>query len=162
MATKHQFIVCDPDKCVGCQVCEFSCSLAKHNRFDPLLSLIRNVRIYPILTMSVACRMCEDAPCVIACPRKALSQDPQTGIILVDDDLCDGCGWCIEACDFGAVVLNPATKKVEICDLCADKDKPECVKFCTKEALYLGTPEMVAQRARRDAVARLLQELVAS
>lgn len=162
MATKHQFIVCDPDKCVGCQMCEFACSLTKHGSINPLLSRIRNVRIYPITMMSVTCRFCEDAPCVIACPRKALSQDLEAGIIHIDEDACDGCGWCIEACDFGAIVLNPATKLVEICDLCPDEDELPCVKFCAKEALSLSTPEVVAQKARRDVVTRLLQELVAS
>jgi len=158
----YQYIICDPDKCTGCQGCELACSVTKHGIFNPLLSRIRNVRIEPVVMLSVACKLCEDPPCVISCPRKALSQDVETGIILVDDDLCDGCGWCIEACDFGAILLNPDTKRVEICDLCVDKDEPECVKFCGKEALYLATPEVVAQRARRDVVTRLLQELLAS
>lgn len=158
----YQYIICDPDKCTGCQECELACSVTKHGMFNPLLARIRNVRIEPVVMLSVACKLCEDPPCVIACPRKALSQDPETGIILVDEDLCDGCGWCIEACDFGAILLNPATKRVEICDLCADKDEPQCVKFCGKDALSLATPEVVAQKARRDAVTKLLQELIAS
>jgi len=100
---------------------------------------------------------------VISCPRKALSQSPETGIIYIDEDACDGCGWCIEACDFGAISLNPETKLVEICDLCEDlEDGPQCVKWCPKDALTLATTEMVAQKARRKAVAQLLQELIAS
>jgi Fe-S-cluster-containing hydrogenase component 2 len=80
----------------------------------------------------------------------------------MDEDACDGCGWCIEACDFGTISLNPATKLGEICDLCEDQeDGPQCVKWCPKEALTLSTAEMVAQKARREAVTQLLQELVA-
>lgn len=162
MAVQHPFIVCDPDKCIGCQMCELICSATKHGEFAPLLSRIRNVRIYPITMMSVACRLCEDPPCVTACPRQALSQSEETGIIIVDKELCNGCGWCIEACDFGAIILNPAEKVVEICDLCQDLGEPQCVRFCLKEALSLSTPEQVAQKARREVVARLLEELLAS
>jgi|Deesub1362B_J571_1020462.scaffolds.fasta_scaffold00672_3 Fe-S-cluster-containing dehydrogenase component len=162
MAVQHPFIICDPDKCVGCQFCEFVCSAVKEGHFVPLLSRIRNVRIEPIVMMSVACRLCEDPPCVISCPRQALSQSEETGVILIDKELCDGCAWCIEACDFGAIALNPAEKVVVICDLCPDLAQPKCVEFCLKEALSLSTPEEVAQRARREVVTKLLQELVAS
>ncbi len=158
----YPHIVCDPEKCTGCRICELACSIAKEGTFAPLLSRIRNVRIEPIVMMTISCRLCQDPPCVIACPRKALSQSPETGIILVDEDLCDGCGWCIEACPFGAISLNPATKVVVICDLCQDLEEPQCVKYCPKEALSLSTTEMVAQKARKEAVTKLLQELVAS
>lgn len=162
MAVQHPFIVCDPDKCVGCQMCELICSATHEGEFVPLLSRIRNVRIEPIVMMSVACRLCEDAPCVTACPRQALSQSEETGMIIIDEDLCNGCGWCIEACDFGAIALNPAKKVVAICDLCQDQEEPQCVKFCLKEALSLSTPEEVAQKARREVVGKLLEELIAS
>jgi carbon-monoxide dehydrogenase iron sulfur subunit len=160
MEKQFQYIVCDPDKCVGCGDCEFACSVAKHEVFDPALSRIRNTRIEPIVMLSVACRTCSDPPCVLACPRNALTQDPQKGIILVDEELCDGCGWCIEACEFGSILLNPATKNVEICDLCADLDEPQCVKYCRKDAISLTVPEVVAEKTRREVVSKLLQELV--
>jgi Fe-S-cluster-containing dehydrogenase component len=160
MVTQFQHIVCDPTKCVGCGYCELICAMTKHQVFDPSLSRIRNVRIEPIVMLSVSCRMCSDAPCVLACPRNALTQDPETGVIHVDEDKCDGCGWCIEACDFGAIVLNPNTKRVEMCDLCADLGQPQCVLYCEKQALSLSAPEVVAQKTRREVVSKLLQELV--
>jgi len=160
MAKQFQHIVCDPDKCVACDECVLACSATKHKVFDPALSRIRNVRIEPIVALSVACRACSDPPCALACPRNALTQNPETGMITVDNDLCDGCGWCIEACEFGAILLNPETKRVEICDLCAEQGEPQCIKFCQKDALYLGAPETVAQKTRREVVGKLLQELV--
>jgi len=160
MEKQFQHIVCDPDKCTGCEECMLACSATKHQVFDAGLARIRNVRIEPVVAISVACRACSDPPCALACPRNALTQDPGKGIIAVDADLCDGCGWCIEACEFGAVLLNPATKKVEICDLCADEDEPQCIKFCQKDALSLSQPEVVAQKTRREVVGKLLQELV--
>ncbi len=160
MENQFPYIVCDPDKCIGCVQCEFACSMTKHKVFDPALSRIRNMRIEPVIALSIACRKCADPPCVLACPRNALNQDPENGIILIDNDMCDGCGWCVEACEFGAVLLNPETKKVEMCDMCADLDEPQCVKYCQKDALYVGVPETVAQKTRREVVGKLLREIV--
>jgi anaerobic carbon-monoxide dehydrogenase iron sulfur subunit len=158
----YQYIACDPTKCMGCRMCEYACSITKTNEFNPALSRIRVVRIEPITMTAVSCRLCEDAPCIIACPRKALSRAEQNGVILVDNDKCDGCGWCVEACDFGAVVLNPTNKRAEICNLCMDQaGGPRCVQFCPKEALSLCTLEVLRQQARREVVARLLEELSA-
>jgi len=157
----YQHIICDPDKCVGCRMCEYACSLTKTGAFDPNMSRIRVVRIEPVTMTAISCRLCEDAPCVLACPRDALSRSEEDGTIVVDTDKCDGCGWCVEACDFGAVILNPTTKNAEICNLCNDVEGgPQCVAYCPKEALSLATPEVLRQRARRDVVAQLFEELI--
>ena len=160
MEKQFAHIICDPDKCVCCGDCEMACSMTKHQVFDPSLSRIRTVRVEPIVLMAVGCQACADAPCVLACPRNALTQDAEKGTIAIDQDLCDGCGWCIEACDFGAILLNPESKRVEICDLCADQDEPQCIKFCQKDAIVLSAPEEAAQKVRREAVSKLLQDLV--
>jgi len=151
--SKYRYVANDPTKCVGCQFCEYICSYTKTGEFNTYRSRIRTVRAEEVLITSVTCRTCEDAPCVIACPRDALSQDPETGIIHVDASRCDGCAWCIEACDFGAISINPETKLAEICDQCEDlEDGPQCVKWCPKEALFLTTPDQRAQRARHKLV----------
>ncbi len=151
--SKYQYITCDPQKCVGCQLCEYVCSFTKTGAFNTYRSRIRTVRVQEILITAVACRTCENAPCVIACPREALSQDRETGVIRVDEARCDGCAWCVEACDFGAISINPATKRAEMCDLCGTlEDGPQCVKWCPKEALELTTPDQQAQKARHDLV----------
>ena len=72
-----------------------------------------------------------------------------TGVIRIDPNRCDGCTCCIEACDFGAISINPESKLAEICNQCEDEeDGPQCVKWCPKEALELTTPDRRAQRAR--------------
>lgn len=160
MASVHakKFVAADPNKCVGCCVCEYICSFEKEKTFNPLKSRIRVVRLDSIVNLAVTCRLCENAPCVTACPRDALTQAEETGVIMVDEDKCNGCGWCIEACDFGAIMLHPENKVVFICDLC--DGEPKCVEWCPEEALDLVTEDILAQKARFGAVKKLFQETV--
>jgi len=155
---ERKFVSADPEKCVGCQVCEYACSMIKEKAFNPLKSCIRVVRINQLANMSVTCRLCEDPPCIVACPRDALTQSEETGVIMVDKDKCNGCGWCIEACDYGAIMLHPDEKVVYVCDLCKDKGEPQCVKWCPEEALTLVTSDVLAQKARIGAVKKLFAE----
>ena len=151
--SKHAYIDCDPVKCVGCQLCEYVCSHNKVGEYNSYRSRIRTVRVDEVLITAIACRTCENAPCVIVCPRDALSQDPNTGIIHVNAVKCDGCAWCVEACDFGAISINPATKNAEMCDQCETlEDGPQCVKWCPKDALTLNTPDQRAQKKRKDLI----------
>ncbi len=161
LAPDASFVVCDPDLCVGCQLCEFACAAVKDKSANILRSRIRVLRHEPILMISVACRACADPACVRVCPQEgALAVNADTSLIDVDNALCDGCGWCIDACPFGAVVLDPETKRVVICDLCTDRaEGPACVEMCSKDALEVTTPEALAGKVRKDAVRNLLEEL---
>jgi Fe-S-cluster-containing dehydrogenase component len=103
----------------------------------------------------MVCRLCEEAPCVIACPREALEQSFETGLILIDEKLCNGCGWCIPTCPYGAITMNPEKRVVMICDLC--EGDPKCVAFCPEEALELGTEEDIVPL--KAAVDKLLAEI---
>jgi indolepyruvate ferredoxin oxidoreductase alpha subunit len=53
----------------------------------------------------------------------------------VDVDKCKGCGWCIEACQYGALTLHPVTHKPLICDTCGGA--PKCIPTCPESALSL-------------------------
>lgn len=152
----RKFIVCDPDKCLGCQICEFACSADKNKSCDPLSSRIRVVNLEPQGSIAIACVLCEKAPCVASCPTKALTKS-ERGIIQVEEQKCTGCGWCIAACKFGAITLNPSKNVVSICDLC-DED-PECVKLCPFEAIVYSTLEEATPKFKWSAMGRLLQEL---
>jgi Fe-S-cluster-containing dehydrogenase component len=152
-----KYVVCNPDKCLGCGICEFVCSAVKEKKLDPSFSRIRQVNLEPIGSMAIACLLCEKPPCVAVCPMEALSRD-DNGVIRVDEYKCNGCGWCINACKFGAITIHPTKKVAMTCDLC-DGD-PECVKLCPfEDALAFATIEEVAHKFRKGAVDKILREL---
>ncbi len=82
------------------------------------------------------CRQCGNAPCVRACPRGALVRDPDTGAVLLREDLCSSCSACADACPFGAIGWHPRTGLPVICDLCGGE--PACVSACPNEAIRFG------------------------
>ena len=133
--TVNQFIYCDPTKCNGCVVCEYACSMVKEESFNPVKSRIRAVRLNILLNIAMTCRTCEDAPCVGACLNGALTQSTENKTLSVDEKRCRGCGWCIDACEYGAITLHPITKKPIVCDMC--HGEPVCVQWCPESALSL-------------------------
>jgi Fe-S-cluster-containing hydrogenase component 2 len=85
------------------------CSAEKEGMFSLELSRIHRVHLDEKMAISIACRFCENTPCINACPREALKMDDENNVIRLDKIRCSGCGWCIEACDFGAVAMNRST-----------------------------------------------------
>ncbi|MBD3354039.1 MAG: 4Fe-4S dicluster domain-containing protein, partial [Candidatus Lokiarchaeota archaeon] len=77
--------------------------------------------------------------CVVACDKKALKQDPETGVIKVNLNKCDGCGACIKACPYGLITIHTTENVALICDLCesTEYDEPQCVEVCPKEAIFI-------------------------
>lgn len=174
---KIKAIVVDFEKCAGCRTCEAVCS-AFNNKVNiegiemeglgnPALSNIRVHHFNPDIDIPSTCALCEDAPCIEACPvephpetgRKALYKDPESGIILNDLERCIGCSSCAIACKEkrgGVIRPNPETGSPErMCTLCGGD--PQCVKNCPYDALsYIEidnsiefngmSPENIAQR----------------
>jgi carbon-monoxide dehydrogenase iron sulfur subunit len=141
----RKFVSVDPSKCTGCGICEYACSTEKEeSRGNPICSRIRVIRMTPFFNFALACRACEDAPCVKACPEKALAQAEKTGIIMVKDKQCKGCDWCVQACPHGGIMIHSDTGKAVACDLC--NGEPQCVEFCPEEALELVSSDDEADK----------------
>ena len=83
----NQYVNCDNEKCVGCDICEYICSFEKEKVFNPLKSRIRSVRIGQTFNTAVTCKGCVDVPCTVACPEKALMRSSETGAIMVEHRL---------------------------------------------------------------------------
>lgn len=158
--TEKKFVAANPEKCTGCGVCELVCALKREKVYDPQRSRIKILRLYRLVNMSIACKLCENAPCVTACPLDCLVQSEKTGVILVNEDKCDCCGWCIEACPYGAIVLNPEKETVMMCDLCGGE--PQCLEWCPEEALELVTQKEFDENIREVTANRLIDETLRS
>lgn len=130
-------IIVDARKCSGCRMCEQICSFYHEREFNPRKARIKVlIREKKGIYAPLFCIQCKK--CLPACKRNALSWDQQVGVIRVDLNRCNGCGLCIPVCEQAAIILDPTTKKVNICDLC--DGEPQCVKWCQQEALTFKIP----------------------
>ncbi len=155
--TQRKFVSVDPSKCTGCGICEYACSIEKGEAaMNPLRSRIRVVRMKPLFNVALACRACEEAKCVTACPEKALSQAENTGIIIVSDKKCKGCDWCVQACPHGGISIHSDSGLAVACDLC--NGEPQCIENCPEEALELVATDEAADNRVSDTITKLPQE----
>ncbi len=149
-------IFVDPGLCVACKSCEIACAVNRSSlskrlpeaMFESPAPLSR-VRVEHVGTDSgfpVQCRHCADAPCLDACPAKALYR-AEEGLVLLDDDRCIGCWMCVMVCPFGASLPFRANRKMIKCDRCVGMDAPSCVESCPTKALVLIDPEAIATGA---------------
>jgi len=152
--SSRKFVSVDPSKCTGCGICECACTLEKgETNWNPIRSRIRVVRMTPLFNFALACRFCEDAKCVTACPEKALVQSEKTGILMVKENKCKGCDWCIQACPHGGITIHPDTGIAIACDLC--EGEPKCVEFCPEEALEIVSTDVEAEERFTGALEKL-------
>ncbi len=148
-ATPPPRLLVDERACAGCRACELVCSFAHERRFSAGLARIRVDKVEEDgLDRPVVCRQCGNARCVEACPSGALSRDPATRCVTVDEEACVRCGACAKACPFDAISFHPERATPLICDLCGGD--PQCVKRCATGAISFGR----AGEARRAAPAR--------
>jgi len=75
---------------------------------------------------------------------------------MVDKEMCNGCAWCVEACDFGSIHLHPESRVVFVCDLC--EGEPKCVEWCPEEALNLVTQKEFDENVREATANKLIDE----
>jgi Fe-S-cluster-containing dehydrogenase component len=113
--------------------------------------------MHHLLNVALACRFCEDARCVTACPEKALEQSEESGVLTVDENKCKGCDWCVQACPHGGLSLDPEKTLVMACDLCGGD--PKCVDSCPEEALELVSGDAEFEKKWEKAIQELPKEV---
>ena len=151
-------LVFDPKLCAGCGYCEVACAQfhegdagATHRNHFKAKPLIKSMGVSPIsanapgwpqpLAMATFadfsanefCRQCESPECLDVCPENAIYVDPKTGARVVDEDKCQGCGDCVEACQFDMIHINEETQTAYKCDFCGGD--PQCVAWCPTNAI---------------------------
>ncbi|MCA1647319.1 MAG: 4Fe-4S dicluster domain-containing protein [Chloroflexi bacterium] len=103
------------------------------------------------LMMSDVCKHCARAACLEACPTGALFRT-EFGTVVVQQDICNGCGYCVPACPFGVVELDLDDGKAHKCTLCYDRLKgglePACAKSCPTNSIQFGLLEELHARAQ--------------
>src|SRR4051812_23747471 len=104
------------------------------------------------LMLSDVCKHCHNAPCLEACPTGSLFKT-EFDTVVVQQDICNGCGYCVPACPFGVIDLSLIDGKAHKCTLCYDRLKgglePACAKACPTESIQFGEIPELHERARR-------------
>lgn len=170
MARKMVFI--DTSKCTGCKACTVACkewnelpaektqlvtSYQSRKTFSPQSwTYITFVEKYENNKMNwymrkAQCFHCADPACLKACSSQAISQT-ESGYVVINQDKCIGCGYCVENCPFGVPKVDETRKKASKCTGCADRVannlKPACVQTCQPGALEFGERTALLAKAQ--------------
>jgi formate dehydrogenase iron-sulfur subunit len=102
------------------------------------------------LMASDVCKHCTEAGCLDVCPTGALFRT-EFGTVVVQQDICNGCGYCIPACPFGVIDRRESDGKAWKCTLCYDRigedQTPACAKACPTNSIQYGPLDELRERA---------------
>jgi formate dehydrogenase iron-sulfur subunit len=120
------------------------------------------------LMESDVCKHCTHAACLDVCPTGSLFRT-EYGTVVVQEDICNGCGYCVPACPFGVLDKRHLPRKpddeplalpllgkkedgrVWKCTLCYDRLKgghePACAKACPTDSIQFGPLDELRERA---------------
>jgi formate dehydrogenase iron-sulfur subunit len=121
---------------------------------EPLLGEVPDFRW---LMSSDVCKHCTHAACLDVCPTGALFRT-EFGTVVVQDDVCNGCGYCVAACPFGVIERRPGDATVtnagvaQKCTLCYDRighdQTPACAQACPTTSIQFGELDDLRHRAQ--------------
>ncbi len=101
---------------------------------------------------SDVCKHCTHAACLDVCPTGSLFRT-EFGTVVVQEDICNGCGYCVPACPYGVIDRRADDGRAWKCTLCYDRIgagmEPACAKACPTDSIQFG--ELDELRARAEA-----------
>ncbi len=183
----HQWaMIIDIAKCIGCRRCLEACKRENHVPADLnlnrtwlekyeitedgglLVEFMSRTNLGPEAERDMTfkgfyvpklCNQCANPPCVSVCPVNATFRTSD-GVILVDENRCIGCKYCIVACPYGVRYIHPETKIVDKCTFCYHRITqgllPACVQACPTGARAFGdlknSKDPVRQRLLKEAL----------
>jgi formate dehydrogenase iron-sulfur subunit len=164
----------DTSVCIGCKACEVACKEWNHVPEDGLnltgMSYDNTVGLgadtwrhvafieqkQPAdgdvrwLMSSDVCKHCTHAACLDVCPTGALFRT-EFGTVVVQEDICNGCGYCIPACPYGVIDQREGDGRAWKCTLCYDRIgtglEPACAKACPTDSIQFGPLDELRERA---------------
>ncbi|MEI7032053.1 4Fe-4S dicluster domain-containing protein [Streptomyces pratensis] len=102
------------------------------------------------LMSSDVCKHCTHAACLDVCPTGSLFRT-EFGTVVVQEDVCNGCGYCVPACPYGVIEQRPEDGRAFKCTMCYDRlgagQEPACAKACPTESIQFGPLEELRERA---------------
>ena len=171
----------DTSVCIGCKACEVACKewngvpedglvltgMSYDNTAGLSADTWRHVAFIeqraPVATpgepgelrwlmASDVCKHCTHAACLDVCPTGALFRT-EFGTVVVQEDICNGCGYCIPACPYGVIDQRPDDGRAWKCTLCYDRIgdglTPACAKACPTESIRYGPVDELRELAAR-------------
>jgi formate dehydrogenase iron-sulfur subunit len=176
----------DTTLCIGCKACEVACNqwnqlpstngganTLSGNSYDNTRQLDgihwRHVKFVeqfdqsdPLraggrwLLMSDVCKHCVQAGCLEVCPTGAIIRTEFDSVV-IQSDVCNGCRYCIAACPFDVIEINPVTKTAQKCTLCYDRLQagltPACAQACPTASIQFGPLNELRRRADQRVIA---------
>lgn len=145
-ATKQYVMVIDLRKCVGCQACTAACKVENSAPKQQYRTFVSEFELgeFPDVKkgfLPQLCNHCDEPACVKVCPTGATFKR-EDGIVVVDNTICWGCGYCLNACPYDKRFMNKTTKVADKCTFCAHRiDEgllPACVETCVGGARVFG------------------------
>jgi formate dehydrogenase iron-sulfur subunit len=162
----------DTSICIGCKACEVACKEWNQLPADGLdflgmsydntgelgadtwrhVAFVEQERDGEVrwLMSSDVCKHCTRAACLDVCPTGALFRT-EFGTVVIQDDVCNGCGYCIPACPFGVVARREGDGRAFKCTMCYDRLRggmqPACATACPTGSIQFGPLEEMRKRA---------------
>jgi len=162
----QKVLLIDLDNCIRCHACEIACRQEHGLTYETKSRWCRVITIEPrwinqelhMDFIPMICFQCDNPICAYFCPVNAISKKEE-GVVVIDEEVCNGCKLCIYGCPFGAMFSNETKNVTGKCDLCTSRIhsdiEPACVQHCIGGALQFESQKELTDIAAGEHILRM-------